>query len=169
MCIIGGGPSGYAAAMRTVDFNKTVLLVESDRLGGAGIYDGALSSKTFWEISKEFTSFSKKMRHYGLAEPDVHFYNVLQEVNDAVLERSEQLEEHLRMIIQLRPDSFRYVKGNARLLSSTEVEVKSDSGKHKIFAENIIFATGSRPRKLASIPIDEDIIMTSDGISSLEE
>ena len=61
LCVIGGGPSGYAAAMRAVDFDKTVLLVERDRLGGAGIYDGALSSKTFWEISKEFASFCKKI------------------------------------------------------------------------------------------------------------
>ncbi len=73
LCVIGGGPSGYAAAMRAVDFNKSVLLVERDRIGGAGIYDGALSSKTFWEISKEFSSFSKKMRHYGLPEPEVDF------------------------------------------------------------------------------------------------
>ena len=60
LCIIGCGPSGYAAAMRAVDFNKSVLLVERDRIGGAGIYDGALSSKTFWEISKEYSSFCKK-------------------------------------------------------------------------------------------------------------
>ena len=56
LCVIGCGPSGYAAAMRAVDFGKAVLLVERDRLGGAGIFDGALSSKTFWEISKEFAS-----------------------------------------------------------------------------------------------------------------
>ena len=78
LCVIGGGPSGYAAAMRAVDFGKSVLLVERDRLGGAGIYDGALSSKTFWEISKEFASFCKKMRHYGLTEPNVNFHNVMQ-------------------------------------------------------------------------------------------
>ena len=100
LCVIGGGPSGYAAAMRAVDFDKTVLLVERDRLGGAGIYDGALSSKTFWEISKEFASFSKKMRHYGLSEPNVNFHNVLQEVNDAVFERTNQLDKHLQKIIQ---------------------------------------------------------------------
>ena len=47
LCVIGCGPSGYAAAMRAVDFNKSVLLVERERIGGAGIYDGALSSKTF--------------------------------------------------------------------------------------------------------------------------
>ena len=117
LCVIGGGPSGYAAAMRAVDFNKSVLLVERDRIGGAGIYDGALSSKTFWEISKEYSSFCKKMSHYGLEEPVVHFKNVLQEVNDAVSERSDQLEEHLRLVIQQRPVAFRFVKGNGHLLS----------------------------------------------------
>ena len=109
LCVIGGGPSGYAAAMRAVDFDKSVLLVERDRIGGAGIYDGALSSKTFWEISKEFASFSKKMSHYGLEEPVVHFHNVLNEVNDAVSERSNQLEEHLRLVIQQRPESSKHV------------------------------------------------------------
>ena len=62
LCVLGGGPSGYAAAMRAVDFGKKVLLIEKNKLGGAGIYDGALSSKTFWEISKEYESFHRKMR-----------------------------------------------------------------------------------------------------------
>ena len=169
LCVIGGGPSGYAAAMRAVDFNKSVLLVERDRIGGAGIYDGALSSKTFWEISKEYSSFCKKMRHYGLEEPVVHFKNVLQEVNDAVFERSDQLEEHLRLVIQHRPVAFRFVKGNGHLIGTNEIELETDSGKEKVFAENVIIATGSRPRKIPSITIDEHIIMTSDGISSLGE
>ncbi len=169
LCVIGGGPSGYAAAMRAVDFEKSVLLVERDRIGGAGIFDGALSSKTFWEISKEFASFCKKMRHYGLSEPNVNFNNVLQEVNDAVLERSNQLNEHLQKIIHQRPDHFYYLKGNASLLNKNEIEVKTDNGCQKVIAENIIIATGSRPRKIDTIPFDEEIIMTSDGISSLKE
>ncbi|MBC8258970.1 MAG: NAD(P)/FAD-dependent oxidoreductase [SAR324 cluster bacterium] len=169
LCIIGGGPSGYAAAMRAVDFNKTVILVERDRLGGAGIYDGALSSKTFWEISKEYASFSKKMLHYGLSEPDIHFHNVLQEVNDAVFERSHQLEEHLQLVIQRSNAAFRFVKGSGRLHSSNQIELDTDSGKELVFAENIIIATGSRPRKIPTIKVDEKFIMSSDGISSLEE
>jgi len=131
LCVIGGGPSGYAAAMRAVDFKKSVLLVERDRIGGAGIYDGALSSKTFWEISKEYSSFCKKMRHYGLEEPIVHFKNVLQEVNDAVFERSDQLEEHLRLVIQQRPEAFRFVKGNAHLIGTNEIELKQIPEKKK--------------------------------------
>ncbi|MCI5058045.1 MAG: FAD-dependent oxidoreductase, partial [Flavobacteriales bacterium] len=53
VCIIGGGPAGYAAAMRAIDFGKKVALIEKGKLGGAGIYDGALSSKTMWELSEK--------------------------------------------------------------------------------------------------------------------
>ena len=42
LVVIGGGPSGYAGAMRAVDFGKKVLIVEKDKIGGAGIYNGAL-------------------------------------------------------------------------------------------------------------------------------
>ena len=47
LVIIGGGPSGYAAAMRAVDFKKSILIIERDRLGGTGVTNGALSSKTW--------------------------------------------------------------------------------------------------------------------------
>ena len=64
VCIIGGGPSGYAAAMRALDFNKKVVLIEKKNLGGTGVFNGALSSKTFWEISNEYASVFKK-RTFG--------------------------------------------------------------------------------------------------------
>ena len=37
LIVIGGGPSGYAGAMRALDFKKKVLLIEKKRIGGAGI------------------------------------------------------------------------------------------------------------------------------------
>ena len=51
LIVIGGGPSGYAAAMRGIDFGKRICLIEMDKVGGAGVYNGALSSKTLWELS----------------------------------------------------------------------------------------------------------------------
>ncbi len=169
LCVIGGGPSGYAAAMRASDFDKKTLLIEKERLGGAGIFDGALSSKTFWEISKEFTSFSRKMRHFGLPMPLVHFSNVRSEVNNAVQERSMQLQEHLERVINRKPDRFCFMKGWGKLVSPHEVEIDCGDEPHKVYANNIIIATGSRPRRLPSIPIDENVLLTSDGISSLRE
>ena len=34
LIVIGGGPAGYAAAMRGIDFGKRVCLIEKERVGG---------------------------------------------------------------------------------------------------------------------------------------
>ena len=56
LIVIGGGPAGYAAAMRGIDFGKKVCLIEAHRVGGAGVYRGALSSKTLWEMSNSYAT-----------------------------------------------------------------------------------------------------------------
>ena len=38
-----------------------------------------------------------------------------------------------------------------------------------IWADNIVIATGSRPRKLPNIKVDEKHILTSDGIDHIED
>ena len=54
LCIIGGGPTGYAAAMRAIDLGKKVILVENDKVGGAGVYNGALLLKHFGSYLKRY-------------------------------------------------------------------------------------------------------------------
>ena len=65
LCIIGAGPSGYAAAMRSVDFGKKLLLIEKDKVGGAGLYNGALSSKTMWELSEKLRTVNERIKSVG--------------------------------------------------------------------------------------------------------
>jgi dihydrolipoamide dehydrogenase len=64
LVVIGAGPSGYSAAMRSLDFKKKTLLIEKDKVGGAGVTNGALSSKTWWELSRETASFRKKFKTF---------------------------------------------------------------------------------------------------------
>jgi len=66
VCIIGGGPAGYAAAMRAIDFGKKVLLIEKDKIGGAGLYNGALSSKAMWEFSNKYAVIKKEFQLKGI-------------------------------------------------------------------------------------------------------
>ena len=69
LCVIGAGPSGYASAMRALDFNKSVLLVEKDLIGGAGIHNGALSSKAWWELSRDYYSLRKNAAAFHFNAP----------------------------------------------------------------------------------------------------
>ena len=169
MCIIGAGPSGYAAAMRAVDFKKKVLLIEREKMGGAGITNGSLSSKTWWEIARQFTVLRKRSGHLNMVIPEIDFKEIKADVQKAVDERIKLLNDHISHINRLENNILTFKMGNARLISKSEVEIISENYKEVIQSDYIILATGSRPRKLPHIPIDEKIIITSDGIDSLED
>lgn len=170
VCVIGAGPAGYAAAMRAIDFNKKVLLIEKKQLGGAGIHHGALWSKTWWELSREAASLRKHNKAFSLPFSDYNFQNIKTEVRDAVNERMEQLEHHMQNInVTDGEGKLDYVQGNARIVSKNEVSITSIDSTQTIHSEYIIVATGSTPRKLPNLPIDEENVFTSDGLDKLEE
>ncbi|MCB0505114.1 MAG: NAD(P)/FAD-dependent oxidoreductase [Cyclobacteriaceae bacterium] len=170
LCVVGAGPSGYAAAMRAVDFGKKVLLIEKSQLGGAGVTNGALSSKTWWDLARNVDQLYKNRKRYNINAPEVNFNILKQEVENAVNERKEMLRDHLE---RLHSSDFNelvtFVQGEAFIVSPNEIQVTTDKGTETYVADYIVLATGSRPRKLPDIPIDEKIILTSDGISNLED
>ncbi len=171
LCVIGAGPSGYAAAMRAVDYGKKVLIIERHTIGGAGVANGALSSKTWWELSRNVDLVHKNKKRYNLNSPDVNFQALKEEVNNAVEERKDLLNYNLEQLHTFENGFLvKYVTGGAYLKSANDILVTYIDGTEENFsADYIILATGSRPRKLPHIPIDGKIIFTSDGISDLTE
>lgn len=170
LVVIGAGPSGYAAAMRALDFKKKTLLIEKNLVGGAGVTNGALSSKTWWELSMDVAAFRKNLKKFNMEVPEISYQEIKQEILKAIDERKGMLEDHmLQMQDSRHAHLLTYKSGTAFLKSKNEVEITSNDGKESILAENIILATGSRPRYLPDIPIDEKIIMTSDGIENMDD
>src|SRR4051812_26171480 len=98
LVVIGAGPSGYAAAMRALDFKKKVLLIERSKVGGAGVTNGALSSKTWWELSRESSAFRKGLKRFNIKAPAADYREVQAEVRKAVQERKDMLEEHMELL-----------------------------------------------------------------------
>jgi dihydrolipoamide dehydrogenase len=168
--IIGGGPSGYAAAMRALDFKKKTLLVERNKVGGAGVTNGALSSKTWWELSRETAAFRKSLNRFNLQAPSVIYKEIQEEVRRGVHERMSMLEEHMERLKDSHyANLLVFSHGTARLLSDHEVEISNGAHKEIVHADFIILATGSRPRYLPELPIDEKIVMTSEGIENMDD
>jgi dihydrolipoamide dehydrogenase len=170
LVVIGAGPSGYAAAMRSIDFKKKTLLIEKNKVGGAGVTNGALSSKTWWELSRETASFRKNLKRFNLEVPSINYKEIQAEVRKAVEERKGMLEDHMLQLHDAHHTSFlSFKKGSARLLSQHEIEIATETGKEIVTTDYIILATGSRPRYLPELPIDETIVMTSDGIENIDD
>ena len=165
LIIIGGGPTGYAGAMRALDFKKKVLLIEKKHIGGAGVYDGVLTSKTLWEISQKISSIREMIPDY---EADFEYIN--KTVKEAIFERKTQMTVHLQLLQTQATNLFHYEKGTAQFIDKHTISITKENGRvKKVTAENILIASGSRPRYLPNIPIDEQIIMTSDGVKNMTE
>ncbi|HZY77923.1 MAG TPA: NAD(P)/FAD-dependent oxidoreductase [Cyclobacteriaceae bacterium] len=170
LVIIGAGPSGYAAAMRALDFRKKVLLVERGKVGGAGVTNGALSSKTWWELSRENSAFRKGLKRFNIKAPAADYKEIQGEVRKAVQERKEMLEEHMEALKHSNYSNLlEFRTGTAKLLTQNDIEITYGAQKEVVQADHVILATGSRPRYLPELPIDEKIVMTSEGIENMED
>ncbi len=168
VCVIGAGPSGFAAAMRAIDFGKRVALVERNKVGGAGIFDGALSSKTLWELSESYQQTHNTNLGYTVYDSEVHFTSVMHQAHRAVAEKHVQLKKQIAYF--QKTGQITFFNGHAKFASKNEIGITDAEGQTQtIWADNTVMAVGSRPRYLPHIPIDEKIILTSDGVSSLPD
>ncbi len=168
VCVIGAGPSGFAAAMRAIDFGKRVALIERGKVGGAGIFDGALSSKTLWELSESYKLTHNTNLGYTVYDSEVHFSSVMHQAHRAVAEKHVQLKKQIAYF--QKSGQLTFLTGHAKFQSKNEISITDAEGHSQtLWADNTVMAVGSRPRYLPHIPIDEKIIMTSDGVSSLPD
>lgn len=167
LIILGGGAAGFAGAMRALDFGKHVLLIEKKQIGGAALSGGALSSKTWWELAKDFDKLFLTDRGYRVTGMEFSFTDFRQIVNQAVEERRQQM---LRQISHYQAlGQLEMVYGTARFVAPHRVLVQPQQGEAFFAeAEYFLLATGSRPRLLDGIPIDGRRIFTSEHIDELE-
>jgi dihydrolipoamide dehydrogenase len=156
--------------MRAIDFGKKVILIEKGKVGGAGIYDGALSSKTTWELSHKVATINEMMANSGRPLFEIPWADVKQTVNEAIFDRKQQYSAHIKLLQEETSTvRFTYARGTGKFLSKNEIQITTKKGDSVIYADNIIIATGSRPRFLAEIETDEKTIMTSDGIHHIDD
>lgn len=170
LIVIGGGPAGYAAAMRGIDFGKKVCLIEMDRVGGAGVYNGALTSKTLWELSNRISDMNVSLKNGGRSPIDMPWADVRKTLDEATFERKFQYSCHIKLLqTETMNKLLSYERGMGSLLSANEVKISHDGNDKIVRGENIILATGSRPRMIPNITVDEVNILTSDGIDTIND
>lgn len=170
LIVIGGGPAGYAAAMRGIDFGKKVCLIEMDRVGGAGVYNGALTSKTLWELSKRVSDMNNTLKSCGRSPIDMPWADVQRTLNEAIFERKFQYSCHIKLLqTETMNKLLHYERGEGSLVSKNEVKISHDGKEKIVHGENIVLATGSRPRTIPNIEVDEKHILTSDGIDNITD
>jgi len=171
LVVIGSGPAGFSAAIRALDYGLHICIIEGKHLGGTGIMNGALTSKTMYELSMDYAIAARVDRGYRVSSLSVNFEKVKKTVLQAAKEKQYQM---LSQIETFAPDrnkkgSLSIEYGWARFMNSDTIKVKSKNDTKIITGKNFVIATGSRPRKYKGIQIDDERIITSDGILNLKE
>ena len=172
VCVIGAGPAGFAAAMRCYDFGKKVLIVDKGPLGGTGVHNGALSSKTLWELSKDYRKTLVRDRGFIAHQVTLDFGEVMNCVDQALDEKVGQLRYQLQELScprQDNPGCLTHLHGAARFLDPKRIVIEGGPhGDRIVSATSFIIATGSKPRTTADWPIDGRRVMTSDHVSGFK-
>lgn len=172
LCVLGCGPGGFAGAMRAFDFGAHVCIIEGGEVGGAGVKDGALASKTMWELAKDYAVANRVDRGYRASGLSVDFKTLMATVEEAVKERQYQMLTQLETFSPQRwdgPGSITLRNGWASFHDSATVSVQPQSGPaYFIKAKNFLIATGSCPRPYPGVEVDQRRIFDSDGINRIE-
>ncbi len=170
--IIGSGPAGFSAAMRAIDFGQNVCIIEKNHIGGAGIMNGALTSKTMWELSADYSIAANISRGYRASGLAVDYNLVRKTVIQAAKEKQYQMLSQIETFSKDKnhKGSVTLKRGTARFINKSSVEITNKNGeKETIFGKNFIIATGSSPREYPGLPVDKKRIINSDGILNLEK
>jgi dihydrolipoamide dehydrogenase len=156
--VIGGGPGGYVAAIRAAQLGKKVAIVERDRLGGVCLNWGCIPTKALLR-NAEVVSLVQHGAEFGVQAQGLTIDYRAAQV------RSRQVAEKLSRGVAylMRKNGIAVFSGTARLRSATEIEVQSKDGGngHRLQADFIILATGSRERLLPGIAVDGQRVWTS--------
>ncbi|MEJ2038678.1 MAG: NAD(P)/FAD-dependent oxidoreductase [Desulfosarcinaceae bacterium] len=173
VCILGAGPGGFAGAMRAVDLGRHVCLVEGDEIGGTGVKWGALASKTMWELAKDYAVASKRDRGYRCTHLQVDYTAVRHTVLEAVKEKQYQMLSQIETYSHGHwqgPGDITYVRGWGRFKDRQHLLVDlADGGQKEIAADRFLVVTGSKPRRFAHVPVDQERILDSDGVLELKQ
>ena len=166
--VIGAGPGGYVAGIRSAQLGLDTIVVEGDKAGGTCLIRGCIPSKAIIHAAERFESLRQHSAdggHMGLSvkgEAEVDMVGLVS-WKDSIVDRLNKGVEGL-----LKAAGAELIKGWASFDGPKSCIVESSSGSVKIEAENVIIATGSSHIDLPFMPCDEEFVLSSSGALDLE-
>jgi dihydrolipoamide dehydrogenase len=159
--IIGGGPAGYAAALRGGLAGLNIAVVEKEKVGGTCLHRGCIPAKEFLETATVYRTVTGA-KEFGIAvdPPTVEFAQSQARKQKVV----DQLWKGLQGLMKRRKITTFIGTGT---LGPDRV-VRVDDGT-ELVGTHVILASGSVPRSIPGFQIDGDLVLTSDEVLELEK
>lgn len=171
--ILGGGTGGYVAAIKAAQEGLDVIIVEKEKLGGTCLHKGCIPTKALLRSAEIIDSMHTALE-FGIENDHPFVINFAK-----VQSRKETIVNQLYQGVQglMKKNKIKVLHGHGvvmgpSIFSPVSGAVIVDSGNAEeevIIPKHLIIATGSKPRTLPNLPLDEEYILSSDGMLELEE
>jgi dihydrolipoamide dehydrogenase len=165
--VIGSGPGGYIAAIRSAQLGlKTAIIERYSTLGGTCLNVGCIPSKALLDSSEHFYNAAHTFAEHGIEipAPKVNFGQMIKRKADVVKQTTAGVA------FLMKKNKITTYTGHGSFVNTTTVKVTAADGSvTEIGAKNTIIATGSKPSTLPGITIDKKRIITSTEALELSE
>ncbi|MED4582740.1 dihydrolipoyl dehydrogenase [Brevibacillus choshinensis] len=164
--VIGGGPGGYAAAIRLGQLGQSVVLIEKEELGGVCLNRGCIPSKALIHAAGEY----HKLAGLGklgiqLPEGEASFHMPKWQTWKASV--VNQLSSGVAHLCQA--NGVTVVKGSASFLSNDRIGVETGGDFETYKFRHAIVAAGSRPYIPPFLTPDHLYLLDSTDVLNLQE
>ena len=153
--VIGAGPGGYVAAIRSAQLGLKTAIVEKEHMGGICLNWGCIPTKAMLR-SAEIFHLMHRANEFGLNAEKISFD--LQ----AVIKRSRCISKKLNQGVThlLKKNKVKSFIGQATILEKGKIRVLKDKNAEELLTDNIIIASGARARELPGLEADGEIVWT---------
>jgi dihydrolipoamide dehydrogenase len=137
--IIGGGPAGYAAAIRLSQLGRKATVIEKEALGGTCLNRGCIPTMVLAKAA-ELLEQAKASKDFGItfADPTIDFEKLKERKNRVV----KILAGGVKSLMEAY--TIEVIHGTAQFASPLEIEVARSDGERKLLAaKKVIIATGT--------------------------
>lgn len=164
--VIGAGPAGYAAAIRSAQLGKKTACIDRNtnfagepRLGGNCFSAGCIPSKTLLELAGSFDSAKRFFALQGIYQDQPVNLSV-----KAMMARKHQVIENMAQGVAtlFRSHDITWLAGHGLLLGDKKVGFTPHGGvPETLEAAHIVLAPGSIPVPLPGVEFDGQYIISS--------
>jgi len=154
--VIGAGPGGYVAAIRSAQLGKKTAIVERRFLGGVCLNIGCIPSKALLRNADVAHTLRERGKEFGF-----RFENLTLDYGVAH-DRSRKVSERLVRGVQflMKKNKIDVLMGAAKLTAKDTVEVTPDEGDPETLkAKDIIIATGAHPFTIPGVELDGEKVV----------
>jgi len=156
VAVIGGGPGGYAAAIRCAQLKKSAVLFEEDAVGGTCMNYGCIPTKHLLHKTKVWRELRSDVCLTGPVDAIGCDWTRVQAEKAKVVDRLVRGVEFL-----LQRNGVEIVKARATLRDPRTVVARTGEDEVVYEVGSVILATGSRPADLPFLKPDGRTVVTS--------